>query len=199
MALPIRSGPADARALQDAQLAAQDALLIERVRRGDGAAYGELVTRHMQRAFSIAYRILEHREDAEDVVQDAFIQALEKIDTLERARPFRPWFHRIVVNRALNVRRARSIRATESIPPHTAAAGSSPDTDADRGELRGRLRAALDALPERQRVIVQLADVEGLASTEIAQILDIADGTVRWHLHQARRRLRVALRSLKEE
>jgi RNA polymerase sigma-70 factor, ECF subfamily len=199
MALPSRPAADEERALQDAQLAAQDALLVERVRRGDGAAFGELVTRHMRRAFSIAYRILEHREDAEDVVQDACIRALEHIATLEKGRPFRPWFHRIVVNRALNVRRSRTLRATHAIPDNVPAATAAADSAAEQGMLRRHLREALDCLPERQRLIVQLADLEELSSAEIGAILDIADGTVRWHLHQARRTLREELAALKEE
>jgi RNA polymerase sigma-70 factor, ECF subfamily len=198
MALPL---PADAQdsALQQAQLAAQDALLVERVRRGDAVAYGELVTRHMRRAFAIAFRILQHREDAEDVVQDAFIRALERIDTLEKGRPFSPWFNRIVVNQSLNARRSRTLRATDRVPDSAAAMSASPELATERALLRERLRTALDLLPERQRVIVQLADLEEFSSVEIAEMLDIADGTVRWHLHQARRTLRDALGELKEE
>jgi RNA polymerase sigma-70 factor, ECF subfamily len=194
-----RTDVAAARDLERAQLAAQDALLVERVRRGDAEAYGELVTRHMRPAFTIAFRLLEHREDAEDVVQDAFVQALDRLATLEHGRPFRPWFQRIVVNRALNVRRSRAVRATEPIPDAAQAGTAPPDRAAERAELRSRLRAALDALPERQRVIVQLAELEDLSSGEIAEILGIADGTVRWHLHQAKHALRAALGALREE
>jgi RNA polymerase sigma-70 factor, ECF subfamily len=174
---------------------AQDALLIERVLRGDADAYGELVARHMRRAFSIAYRILEHREDSEDVVQDSFLRALERIDTLQRGRPFRPWFYRIVVNQALNFRRSRSVRATGPLPDTLAASTPSPERDADCASLGEQLRTALEGLPERQRTVVQLADLEGLNSTEIADILDIAPATVRWHLHEARRTLRTLLAS----
>jgi RNA polymerase sigma-70 factor, ECF subfamily len=179
--------------------AARDAFLVERVLGGDAEAYGELVERHMRRAFSIAWRILEHREDAEDVVQDAFVRALEGIGTMDRSRPFRPWFYRIVVNQALNYRRGRSVRATEPLHDEFVATTSSPELDAERAGLRGRLRTALDALPERQRTIVQLADLEGLNSSEIAEILDVSAGTVRWHLHQARQTLRDLLAPLGRE
>lgn len=186
-------------AVDAADDAALDARQVERVRRGDAEAFGELVRRHMRRAFSIAYRILEHREDAEDVVQDAFLRALERLDTLERGRPFRPWFYRIVVNRALNFRRARTIRRTEPIPEEARSEAGLPERDAEQAELRRRLQAAAAALPERQRLIVQLSDLEGLTSAEIAEILEISDGTVRWHLHQARRSLRESLAPLMEE
>lgn len=189
MAEPQRQPDDDAHRIE----AARDALLVERVLGGDAEAYGELAARHMRRAFRIAWRILEHREDAEDVVQDAFIRALEGIGTLDPARPFGPWFHRVVVNSALNYRRGRSVRATQPMPRDVVATTSSPETDAENALLRGRLRAALDALPERQRTIVQLADLEGMNGSEIADILDVSAGTVRWHLHQARQTLRVAL------
>jgi RNA polymerase sigma-70 factor, ECF subfamily len=178
---------------------AQDTLLVERVLRGDAAAYGDLVARHMRRAFSIAYRILEHREDAEDVVQDSFLRALERFHTLERGRPFHPWFYRIVVNQALNFRRSRSTRATEALPPTLVADSVAPDRAAEHSALGARLRSALHELPERQRTIIQLADMEGLNSTEIAGILEISPGTVRWHLHEARRTLRSVLAPLTEE
>ncbi|MFS8637020.1 MAG: sigma-70 family RNA polymerase sigma factor [Gemmatimonadota bacterium] len=198
MRAPAGSG-AGAGAPKGAPAQVPDAWLVERVRAGDAEAYGELVRRHMRRAFSIAYRILEHREDAEDVVQEAFVRALERFDTLERGRPFEPWIYRIVVNGALNYRRARSIRRAEPIPEDTRSGDTAPDGAAERSELRRRLRDAMAGLPERQRTIVQLAELEGFTSAEIAEILGLSDGTVRWHLLQARRALREALAPLMEE
>ena len=200
MALPLRTDADDEdAALNDAQEALQDAQQVARVLRGDAEAYGALVSRHMRRAFAIAYRILEQREDAEDVVQDAFVRALERIDQLDRSRPFRPWFLRIVVNQALNFRRARGIRATGPLPDAAAAHNPLPDRDAENADLRTRLGAALGMLPEKQRTIVQLADLDGLSSVEIGRIMDIADGTVRWHLHEARKALRLALAPMRED
>lgn len=198
MAQPHPHAGDDDAVLIEAQEAMQDALLVERVLHGDAAAYGSLVTRHMQRAFAIAYRVVEHREDAEDIVQDAFMRTLERIDQLERGRPFRPWFLRIVVNQALNFRRARGIRGTVGIPESAAASGIQPDRAAENAELRTQLTAALNKLPEKQRTIVQLADLEGLRSAEIGRIMELSDGTVRWHLHEARKALRHALGSIRE-
>jgi len=170
-----------------------DEELVERLRSGDAAAYDLLVTRHMRRAFSIAYRVLGQREDAEDLVQDAFLAALEKIDTFQEGRRFAPWFYRILVNRGLNARKSRSLRQTEALPADLSGPGDSPLHHAERAELRERLETAMAALPDRQKTIVRLFELEGFTSPEIAEILEVSDGTVRWHLHQARQTLRAAL------
>jgi len=167
--------------------------LVARVQRGDGTAYDILVRRYMRRAFSIAYRLLENRADAEDLVQEAFVAALEAIDGFEPRRPFGPWLFRIVVNRGLNARKARSIRRTETIPGDAVSANPSPHREAEREELRTALRRALNGLDEPRAAIVRLHELEGFSSPEIAAMLDLADGTVRWHLHRARAELREVL------
>ena len=84
--------------------------LIVRVQRGDKHAFDELARRYARRAFAVAYRILRHTQDAEDLVQDAFVAALDGIGSFDPSRPFAPWFFKIVVNRALNAASARSTR-----------------------------------------------------------------------------------------
>lgn len=171
-----------------------DSELVERVRAGDLAAFDLIVTRHMKRAYSVAYRLLGQREDAEDLVQDAFMTALEKIDTFTAGRSFSPWFYRILVNRGLNSRKSRSLRRMDALPPEIYDASRSPLRDTEQAELRERLRAVLGLLPPRQKSIVELFELEGFSSLEIAEMLGLSDGTVRWHLHQARAKLREALR-----
>jgi RNA polymerase sigma-70 factor (ECF subfamily) len=163
------------------------------VQRGDHAAFDALAKRHMRRGFSIAYRILGQREDAEDLVQDALLAALEAIDGFQPGKAFGPWFYRIVVNRAYNARKARARRSTEKIPEAAAASWPSPELNAERAELRRRLATAMESLSERQRLIVQLFELEGFTGAEIAEILQIRPGTVRWDLHRARRILRDSL------
>ncbi|CAN5798607.1 RNA polymerase sigma factor [soil metagenome] len=173
-----------------------DEELVERVRVGDPDAFDTLVRRHLDRAYRIAFRLLGHREDAEDLVQESFLAVLEKVGTFRTGLRFAPWFNRIVVNRALNVRESRKIRQTDQIPVSTAAEGRSPAQLTEEAELRERIEAALGDLPERQRAIVTLFELEGFSGAEIAEILNIAAGTVRWHLHEARRALREALAPL---
>lgn len=170
-----------------------DSELVELVRAGDVAAYDLLVTRHMKRAYSVAYRLLGQREDAEDLVQDAFMAALEKIDTFKVGRSFAPWFYRILVNRGLNSRKSRSLRRMDALPPEISDSSRSPLRDTERAELRERLTEALRTLPPRQKSVVELFELEGFTSLEIAEVLGLSDGTVRWHLHQARAKLREAL------
>lgn len=177
-----------------------EAGLVVRVQHGDREAFDELARRYARRAFAIAYRILRQTQDAEDLVQDAFIAALEGIASFDPARPFAPWFFRIVVNRALNAASARSTRERHVTVVHlwnndVVAVELDP---AERSDIRDRFRNALAALPQQQRLIVELSDIDGRSSTEIGEMLDLPRGTVRWHLHQARKNLRVALASLLE-
>jgi RNA polymerase sigma-70 factor (ECF subfamily) len=170
-----------------------EADLIDAARSGDAEAFDEIVRRHMRRAFAVAYRLLGQRQDAEDVVQDAFLAALVKLETFDRSRPFGPWLLRIVVNRGLNVRKARALRQTEPIPEEARSPGASPHESAERSELREELQRALAQLPDEQRWIVEHVERDGVTGPQIAEMLEMAEGTVRWHLHQARHTLRAAL------
>lgn len=169
--------------------------LIERVQRGDRDAFGTVAQRHMRCAFTVAYRILGNREDAEDLVQEAFLVALDRIDTFELGRPFVPWFLRIVTNRGLNARKSRALRETDALPEQVATAAPSPQRVTEEAEARERLHRAMTRLSERQRLVVQLFELDGFATPEIAEMLEIAEGTVRWTLHEARKALRAALAS----
>lgn len=186
-----RAGAVPVEALPPATLTdEEDAALVERLRHGDAAAFDMLVGRYMRRAFGVAFRLLGQREDAEDLVQESFLTVLQRIDTFQPGRPFAPWFFRILVNRGLNARKARALRATDEIPETAESTWISPAREAERGELRDHVGRALDALPERQRAVVQLFELEGFSGPEIAEILEISGGTVRWHLHEARKMLR---------
>jgi RNA polymerase sigma-70 factor, ECF subfamily len=173
--------------------AVPEPVVLDAARAGDADALDELVRRHARRAFVVAYRLLGNREDAEDLLQDSFVAALRALDTFENGRPFQPWLLRIVVNRGTNARKARALRSTAAIPADTAARGTSPLDAAERSELRDWLRRALDGLPERRRQIMELFDVDGFSAAEIAAMMDVAEGTVRWHVHEARRALRAAM------
>ena len=173
---------------------ARDAALIRRVQAGDDMAFDALVAEYMRPAFQMAYRVVGHREDAEDLVQESFLAAHQYLDTFDIERPFGPWLNRIVMNRGANLRRSRTRRQTEPEMDAVSTAPSALD-DTTRSETRDLLLRALATLGEKQRMIVILFDVDGMTSTEIGERLMLAPGTVRWHLHEARRILRGALSS----
>jgi RNA polymerase sigma-70 factor (ECF subfamily) len=173
--------------------------LVGRVRQGDTEAFGELVRRYERRAFAVAYRLTGQRQDAEDLVQDAFIASLDKLDGFDAERPFGPWFFRILVNRGTSQSRARKVRATEEIPGTIGDTAPSPDRLAEQAETGERVRAAIATLSARQRLVVQLYELDGFTTGEVADMLEIAEPTVRWTLHAARRRLRAELEIWKKE
>ena len=176
--------------------APDESALARRAQSGDLAAFDELVRRHIGRALRIARRLVPTQEDAEDVVQDAFLSAMKAIRSFDVTRPFGPWITRIVVNQGITCRRSRARRPDESMPVDLPSPGPSPAQVAERNEITDRFRAALEQLPEQQRLMVQLFEVDGLSSPQIARLTGLSDGTVRWHIHAARKVLRTALAPL---
>ncbi|MEX2527596.1 MAG: sigma-70 family RNA polymerase sigma factor [Gemmatimonadota bacterium] len=170
-----------------------DGDLIHHSLTGDREAFGALIDRYMESALSVARRISPSQQDAEDLVQEGFIRVLEKLDRFDPKRPFRPWLFRIITNLGLNRRRAEGIRATEPIPRGAPSHTPGPDRMVEQAETESRVREALAALPDRQRLVVTLMELEGLSSKEVGEILGLSDATVRWHLMEARKALRVAL------
>lgn len=172
--------------------AERDGALVARARKGDGAAFDVLVRTYMEQAFRVAYRVVGHREDAEDLVQESFLAAHQYLDSFEIGRPFGPWLIRIVLNRGSNLRRSRMRRSME---PETEGVSDTPSAleETERSDTGRILQHALGTLSERQRMIVTMFDVDGLTSAEIGAMLELAPGTVRWHLHEARRQLRGVL------
>jgi RNA polymerase sigma-70 factor, ECF subfamily len=168
--------------------------LVERARAGDEAAFDELVRQHIRPAFAVALRVLGHRQDAEDLVQESFLAALRGLAGFDAARPFGPWLRRIVVNRGLNLRRARALRETAELPAHVESGAPSPLETAERTEMRDDILRALDGIPEPRRRILMLFEIDGCTSREIGTLLGMPEATVRWHVRQARLIMRDALR-----
>ncbi len=176
-----------------------DGQLVGRARAGDSGAFEALVRRHIRAAYAIALSGTGNPDDAEDVAQDAFVLALEQLDGCRNPERFAAWLFQIVRNRAHNFRRARSVRQAISLDESADVAGpGSPLRDTERAELRSHLLTGLRTLGEVQREVVLLHDLEGWKHREIAASLGIPEGTVRYHLHQARRALRARLGILKE-
>ncbi len=170
-----------------------DAALAARAARGDRDAFGALVLRYQAQVRRVARSVTGDEADADDAAQDAFLSALDRIETYDPGRPFGPWLMRIASNAAIDLLRRRAVRKADAIDETVAARGRLPDRDAETAELRERLRVALAALPERQRAAITLFDLEGYAHAEIAKVLGVPEGTVRSDVFHARRRLRESL------
>jgi RNA polymerase sigma-70 factor, ECF subfamily len=184
---------------------APDAALVEALRARDEDAYLELVRRHTPLMLRVARSYVGRRDVAEDVVQDTWVAVLRAIDGFEGRSTFKTWLMRILVNTA-RTRRLREGRAVcWSSGPEDAglwdaaarAAGFAeppgPERCALGGEVMAAVRAALDELPERQRIVVVLRDVEGWSSDEVRHALRLSIGNQRVLLHRGRARLRELL------
>ncbi len=171
-----------------------DKQLVEAVRRGDRAAASGLAEKYLRGCRAVALAIIGEIPGAEDVSQNAFIYALERIDDCRDPARFGAWLRQIVRSQAKNYLRHAKVRRTEQLVEGTAVTGSeSPDAAAERSDLRMRLLSALATLPEVQREVVLLHDLEGWTHDEISERMRIPSGTVRSHLHFARRKLREIL------
>jgi RNA polymerase sigma-70 factor (ECF subfamily) len=176
-----------------------DSELIARLVAGDEEAFGRLVAEHGPAARRLARLVLRDPNDADDAVQDGLLAAWRAIARFDPRRPFRPWLMRIVLNAARDLRRRRMIRETQPLGGYEASRDATPDRQAGRALLRARLAEALATLPERARVAVTLFDAEGYSHGEIAELLDVPEGTVRSDVFHARRNLRALLAPFLEE
>jgi RNA polymerase sigma-70 factor (ECF subfamily) len=156
-----------------------DATLLRAVERGDEAALAELFNRHWPAIHRAAWLVTHDAQAAEDIAQEAFLAALERLDGFDRRRPFAPWLHRIVVNRAIDFVRARAARREVSdiaLPSAVAAAQPAFDDDTIR---------ALARLGPDQRAVVVLRHLLGYSPGQIATLLDLPRGTVNSRLRRA--------------
>lgn len=169
-----------------------DARLVEAARTGDVGAFESLVRRHLRVAYGAALAVTGDATDAEDVCQDAFFQASRRLDDLDPPGKFLPWLLTIVRNRAHDVRRRQRVRMAEPLDDGLRADGAAvdPARSAERAELRHRLVEAMGNLSDVQREVLLLHDVEGWKHREIAELIGVAEGTVRAHLFHARRAMR---------
>lgn len=169
-------------------------MLIAAIQAGNRDAFAPLVRRHQRRALAVCRAILDTREDAEDAVQDGFLNAFRAIDRFRAGDPFGAWLHRIMVNASRDLRRRRAARPSEQLTDTLPTRAYEP---ADVISTNDLLRASIADLPDRQRAVLVLHDVEGFLHAEIGEMLDIPVGTARSDLHAARRKLRIALAPLR--
>ncbi|AGL21705.1 RNA polymerase sigma factor SigM [Actinoplanes sp. N902-109] len=180
-----------------------DAELLRAHVEGDPQAFGELVRRHRDRLWAVALRTIGDREEAADAVQDALLSAHRAAARFRGDAAVTTWLHRIVVNSCLDRIRRRQAHPTVPLPDgtHTDEGGSgtgpepaAPARDHDTALV---VRAALADLPPDQRAALVLVDIEGYAVVEAAEILGVAEGTIKSRCARGRARLALALRDLK--
>jgi len=175
---------------------AEDARLVRLARGGDPQAFDRLVRRHLAAAHGLALRTAGDPDEAEDICQDAFITALERLETCRNPDRFRAWLMTIVKRKALDAvaRRERKPESLAGVDPRPDdARRANPADRLERRTLRDALRRAMEKLPDRQRRVLLLHDYEGWTHPEIGDLLGIAPGTSRHHLHRARSAMRRAL------
>ena len=169
-----------------------DIQIIDKVLKGESEAFEMLILKYQTQIFYTSMNIVKNREYAEDITQDAFIKAYEKLDTLQDKSHFFSWLKRIAVNLSLN-HYERDKRIVDVVDDdsdtnyfETLSTGECPEDFILKDELKKYIRLFVDALPEKLRTIVMLREVEDLSYEEIADILKVPLGTVRSRLFNAR-------------
>jgi len=181
--------------------AASDRDLMVRLAEGDREALAPLMERHYPRLYRLALSYVRNPDDALDVVQETFVKAFQKADRWDGSTEAGPWLSRVAVNQSID-RWRRNRRRQATFTPlaegdhdeSLAAGGPDPDRRVLRREMRDRLSAALESLPDRQRAVVVLRHYQEMSLDEIAQTLGMRLGTVKSTLHRALGRMRTGLR-----
>lgn len=163
-------------------LALTEPALIRAAKRGSADAIEALVRMHWDGAHRTAYLIVRDAAAAEDIAQESVLAAVQRLDHFDRRRSFRPWLHRIVVNRSLDWLRSRRIRPEVHMEELPAQPSSEGDPSMD-------VMAALGELEPEQRALIVMRHLHGYRSSELARLLDLPAGTVRTRLARALRRL----------
>ncbi|MBL93476.1 MAG: RNA polymerase subunit sigma-24 [Myxococcales bacterium] len=191
--------PAEAFPLVPMEQAA-DELLIKRSLKGDYEAFNHLTRRYMNAVFSIAVRMLRHREDAEDVVQQTFLAALENLHQFRFEAAFSTWLIRIATNKCLKLIKKRK-KASEvkslnedteeswemnSLPDAVSAMAQSPEELVHNSEIRVMWQKALSQLSETYRPVYILRDIQGFSTAETAEMLQVSESNVKIRLMRAR-------------
>src|SRR5512132_1776925 len=181
-----------------------ESVLVNAARKGDMAAFEELVRRYDRNVFRIAQHITQNREDAEDVVQDAFLKAYQNLGQFQEQSKFYTWLVRIAVNEALmRLRRRRPERMVsldeevktedDSMPREVADWTPNPEQQYSQAELKDILTRTIQGLPASFRTVFVLRDVEGLSTEETAEALGLSIPAVKSRLLRARLQLRERL------
>ena len=174
-----------------------NAELVRKSQFGDKAAFEQLVIRHQELVFSLAYKLTGNREMANDVAQEAFIRAWKAIEKFRGDSTFSTWIYRITVNTAWTLRKKakkhNTLNIDDTYEPIVIDEKKDPELVAINSDLSSVLVNALDKIPIDQRIIVELKNIEGRSHKEIADYLDISVTAAKVRLHRAHQKLRQIL------
>ncbi|MCB9777959.1 MAG: sigma-70 family RNA polymerase sigma factor [Alphaproteobacteria bacterium] len=183
--------------------------LVKAVLAGDGTAYRGLVERYQGRIHNVVYGMVRNPEDAKDLTQEAFVKAYKNLHRFRLESSFYTWLCRIAMNVSIDHLRRQKVRRAELFEEGVATKDAGgvislahrredPGRNLERKRLGARIVEALDELPEDQKQVIVLREIEGLAYKEIAEVMDIPEGTVMSRLYYARKKLQAALSDEKE-
>jgi RNA polymerase sigma-70 factor (ECF subfamily) len=186
---------------------ADDQCLIGECLQGKTAAFGELVRRYQERLYHSVYRLVENAEDAQDVVQEAFLNAYQSLEGFKGDSQFFTWLYRIAVNTAIShMRKHRAMARMETpkngeqtLEPLDLSSASRPEYALEQAEQQMRVRHALARLSPEHRAVLVMKDMEGQKYEKMAEILQVPIGTIRSRLHRARLELRELLEKSEQE
>lgn len=178
--------------------------ILRAVKAGEAAAYRGIVEKYQGRVYAMVYGMVRNREDARDITQDAFVKAYNSLDSFRLEASFYTWLYRIAMNLAIDFLRRRTRQPTTSFEETIAARdedggiaeahhSDDPRRNLERKRLYKRIMDALDELPEDQKQIILLRELEGLSYKEIADITGVAEGTVMSRLFYARKKMQKLL------
>ena len=177
----------------------KDINILNRIRMGDKSAYKELINRHKDYAFTVAYRILNNREDAEEVAQDAFMQVFGSLSSFNADSKFTTWFYRIVFNAALMQKRKNKVESVDiqnSSEALLVKHSSDSAEDLQKNERKMAIQKALRNLSADDTAMITLFYLKELSLEEIAEITKVSAETAKVKIHRARKRLSEEMKKL---
>ncbi len=182
-------------------MSADDHRLIAASLGGDTAAFGELVRRYQDRLYNTVYRLLDNADDAQDVVQDAFLNAYQSLDGFKGDSQFFTWLYRIAVNTAISHKRKQRLTLSLDtgrngegrIEPLDPSDSNRPGHALEQADEERRVQGALNRLSAEHRAVLVMKDMDGKKYEEMAGVLGVPIGTIRSRLHRARCELRELL------
>ena len=170
--------------------------LIRKIKDGDKAAFSEVVNRYRSQVASIAYKLVVDFDEAADIAQDVFVKMSKNIHKYDESKKFYTWLYRITVNASIDFMRKNKRHRHEPLEhayQTSAKDHNSPEQSYNRVRIQSYIESAADTLNDKQKSAFVLRDMKGSKISEVADIMDMPEATVRWYLHRARTKIKKEL------